>query len=799
MNDLKFALRRLRRNPGFAALAVATLALGIGANTAVFSLVHALIVRPLPYSEPERIVRITSVNPAAGVTDSLSSTPNAADWRARSNLCDDLAVYQEWDGLLTLDGRSVLLHCVHASPNYFAMLGVRPALGRMLEADDDAQTSGLLLPHGVWQREFGGDPDIVGRSARFAGIPAVVVGVLPPGVKAPGQTSHREQVFLPLDLSRYSFPRGYRAFEVVARLRPDTTPAQAEEELRQIAAGLAAEYPESNRGWDIRVTRLQDWVTRPYRARLWLVYLATGIVLLIACVNISSLLLIRNAARRLELAIRSALGSSRWDLIRLPLNESLLLAVTGGIAGLLLAPWCHDALVRWAPVDPGGSTVWNLNVPVLLSTVAVSLLAALIAGVLPALLSRPAQLGRDLTGMTRSPTNSRGQQRWLDGLVIGQLAGSTVLLLAGGFALAGLSRTLQVDPGFNPDNRAHIRLANQPEAPSETNPEWSSLTVPRLLDEIAAIPGVTAVAAANHGLLHDPHAMSYRVMRDAASEPDAGTTAGFKTVTGDYFAAAGVPLLAGRDFHDHDSRSGRQDLIVNAALVRSLFPETDPIGRQIRLGKDGKPHTIIGVVGSVRHRLTEQPVPLIYRHVASIGTGQPDLMVHAAAPLATVLPEIVSTIRRVAPETVIGHITTADEMLAESLAAPRFALRLIAVFALLGTSLAALGLYGIMTHAVQRRTREIGIHLALGARLGTVQGQILRRGMGLTACGVVLGLPGGFMMNACLQGMPLAAGNDRFITVVCIALLLAIVAFVACLIPARHAGRIQPMEALRYE
>lgn len=801
MNDLRYALRQLRKNPGFTAVAVLSLALGIGANTAIFSLVHELLVHSLPYPEPERLVRIGSVNPSQGVNDSLSSLRDINDWRERSSSIEDLAAYQDSKGLLTLDGKSVLLRNNSGTANFLPMLGVKPALGRALLPEDDRGSAALMLSHKVWQRDFAGDPTIIGKPAKYFGVPATVVGVLPPGAKAPTQgSSPLDELFLALNPDNYSYARNYRAFQVIARLRADTTPEQAEAELNGIAASLANEYPDSNRGWGIRVTPLQDWCTEPYRGRLWLVYAATGIVLLIVCVNISNLLLIRGTARSKELAIRCALGSTRWALIRQQLCESLLLGFLGGGAGLFVAPWCHEALLRWAPEEMGLASSWALNLPVLTSAFALSLFVAVTSGVFPAARFSQAKLGRDLIAVGRSATSNRGHQRLLDGLVIGQLAASTILLLAAGITLTGFNKTMNLDPGFSVLNRASFGLADQPEAPSATNPAWSSKVVPKLLAALADIPGIKSVAASNHGLMHSPHSMSLRVWRDRDMGAEAlETPADFWVVTKDYFSAAGITLLAGQDFSDHDTDKGKLDLIVNETLAQKIFPGEDPIGQFIRVGKGAKPLTIIGVVGAIRHGLAKEPVPIIYRHRDTIGTGFPTVMVHSEVPISPMLPVIEEAIQKVAPEAVAGRMRSHEDLLAESMAGPRFAVRLISCFALLGTLLAALGLYGVMTYLVIRQGREIGIRLALGADRGTVRTQILRRGMRLTTFGIALGLLGGLALGKILQGLVRETEVNDPRTIGFISLVLVAVAFLACILPARRATRVHPMEALRCE
>src|SRR5579859_5904278 len=383
--DVRFGARMLLKHPGFTAVAVLTLALGIGVNTAIFSVVNAVLLRPLPYRDPQRLVRIASINPNLGLADSRSSGLNVLDWQRQSTVFESIAAFQEWDGILTFNGKSEPARVNWVTPNLMPMLGLKPLLGALLP-DGEEPAPGLVLPHGLWQDRFGGDPSVIGKSIKEDGVQTVIVGVLPHSVAAPAQSAPPlDQAFVRMNLPRLNFPRDWQLFNVVARLKPGVSVAQAQTELSGIAAELERLYPNTNRGWGVKVTDLKAWVLEPVRDQLLAVYFATGIILLIACLNVSNLLLIRGAARRKELAIRCALGSTRWQLVRQLFSESGILAVIGGVAGLLMAIGCRQVLLRFAPDSLGIQHGSTLDWPVLVSALVSSILAALLFGLFPAL------------------------------------------------------------------------------------------------------------------------------------------------------------------------------------------------------------------------------------------------------------------------------------------------------------------------------------------------------------------------------------------------------------------------------
>ena len=797
MNDLRFAYRQLLKNPGFTAVAVFTLALGIGANTAIFSVVNAVLLRPLPYHDPDRLVRIASVNPSLGVTDSRSSGLNVFDWQQRSTLFESIAAFQEWDGILTFKGKAEPARVNWATPNLMPMLGLKPLHGALLP-DGETPTPGLMLPYGLWRDRFGGDPSLVGQAINEDGVQTVIVGILPPSVAAPAQGAPSlDHAFTRLNLPRLDFPRDWQLFNAVGRLKSGVSVAQAQTELNGIAAELEKLYPETNRGWGVKVTGLKAWMFAPVRDQLWVVYGATGVILLIACLNVSNLLLIRGAARRRELAIRCALGSTRFQLMRQLLGESLMLAAIGGVAGLLVAIGCRDVLLGFAPDSLGIQRGSTLDWPVLASALVSSVLAALVFGLLPALRLSRGELNQVLVEGGRSASPGKTRHRLLNGLVTGQIAISTVLLVAAGLAVVSFQKLMRADPGFVKENAVCFRVGHLPD----------QRTGERLLESLSAVPGVQFVGGAHIELLDDVFSNPVRITIDESPELTGASapTVNFWLVTKDYFSAAGIPLMAGRPFDARDDTNAPSVIIINEALAKRYFPNQDPIGKTIRIpgskkGEPGRPRRIIGVVGSVRQRgLREAALPILYAHYTDFGTGSIALMARTAANPAAVLPALRAAIQKVNPELLMTRVSTAEQIVARSFAGQRFATLLMFVFAALGTLLAAVGLYGVLTYAVSQRTQEIGIRMALGAQRGDVLGMVLRQGMALVALGLIAGLTGAMTFGRLLRSLLFNVSPTDPLTFAAMTALLLAVALLACYIPARRATRVDPMEALRHE
>ena len=796
MNDLKFAFRQLLKNPGFTAVAVLTLALGIGANTAIFSVVNAVVLRPLPYRDPDRLVRIASVNPNLGLTDSRSSGLNVLDWQRQSTLFESIAAFQEWDGILTFRGKSEPARINWVTPNLMPMLGLKPLHGGLLP-DGETPAPGLVLPYGVWKNRFGGDESVIGQPINEDGVNTVIVGVLPPVVAAPAQGAlPLDQAFVRMNLPKLDFPRDWHLFNVIGRLKPGVSIAQAQAELSRIATELEKLYPETNRGWGVKVTELKTWMFAPVRDQLLIVYVATAVILLIACLNVSNLFLIRGAARRKEFAIRCALGSTRFQLARQLLSESVVLAVSGGAAGLLVAMACRQALLGFAPESLGIQRGSTFDWPVLASALVSSVLASLLFGLFPALRLSRSNLNHVLVESGRSASPGRNRHRLLRGLVAGQIAISTVLLVAAGLAVVSFQNLMRVDPGFAKQNSVCFRVGHLAD----------QQTGERILEALAAVPGVQAVGAAHIELLNDVFSNPVRITIDGKAElSDASApTVNFWLITRDYFSATGIPLLAGRTFTERDDTNAPAVAIINEALAKRYFANEDPIGNIIRIpdtkkGRPGMARRIVGVVGSIRqHGLREPAVPVLYTHYTDFATGSIALTARTKENPVAMLPALRAAIQNVNPELLMTRVSTTEQIVARSFASERFATLLMFVFAALGTLLAAVGLYGVLTYAVSQRTQEVGIRMALGAQRGDVLGMVLRQGMRLVALGIVAGLAVALVFGRVMRSLLFNVSPNDPLTFATITLLLSAVALLACWLPARRATKIDPIEALRY-
>jgi predicted permease len=797
VRDIRCGARMLRKNPGFTAVAVLTLALGIGVNTAIFSVVNAVLLRPLPYRDPQRLVRIASVNPKLGLADSRSSGLNVLDWQRQSTVFESIAAFQEWDGILTFNGKSEPARVNWVTPNLMPMLGLKPLLGGLLPEGEEP-APGLVLPYGLWQHRFGGDPSVIGKSITEDGVQTVIVGVLPPSVAAPAQGAPPlDQAFVRMNLPRLNFPRDWQLFNVVGRLKPGVSAAQAQIELSTLASELERLYPTTNRGWGVKVTDLKAWMLEPVRNQLLAVYFATGIILLIACLNVSNLLLIRGAARRKELAIRCALGSTRWQLVRRLFSESLMLAAIGGVAGLLMAIGCRQVLPRFAPDSLGIQQGSTLDWPVLVSALVTSILAALLFGLFPALHFSRDNLNQVLGETGRSTSPGKTRHRVLNGLVAGQISISTVLLVSAGLAVVSFEKLMRVNPGFATHNAVCFRVGHLPD----------QQTGESLLETLSALPDVKCVGGSHIELLNDVFSNPIRITIDGNPELSGASapTVNFWRVTKDYFSAAGIPLMAGRTFDSRDDTNAPAVAIINEVFAGRYFQNENPIGKIIRIPNSqkhepGRPREIVGVVGSVRqHGLREEAVPILYAHDTDFATGSVALTVRTKENPAAVLPALRAAIQKVNPELVMTRVSTGEQIVAHSLAGQRFAALLMFVFAALGTLLAAVGLYGVLSYCVSQRVQEIGIRMALGAQRRDVLGMVLRQGMVLVAVGMVTGLMGALAFGRLMRSLLFNVSPADPATFVTIAMLLCAVALLACWLPARRATRTNPITALRYE
>ena len=808
--DLKFALRMLAKNPGFTTIAALTLALGIGANTAIFSVVNAVLLRPLPYPKPAQLFQLTETRPEFG--EMSVAYPNYLDWRAAQHSFEDLSVYRRDDFNLTGNGEPETLRGAFVTASYFRVMGLAPKLGRVFSEPDDRAggANAVLLSEALWQRRFGGDPQIIGRIVSLNWISYEVIGVVPAALANPANID----VYAPFGYyanrpylnQRSSHPGLYG----IARLKEGVSIEQAKADFSVICRGLETRFPDSNAGNGIKFTQLLESAVGEYRGTLWLLLGAVGFVLSITCANLANLLLARAAGRRKEIAVRAAFGASRARLTSQMLAESVLLALIGGGLGLLLAIWGIDAIGGLSPKNIPRFQQVRIDGAVLAFTAGISLATGLLFGFFPAWKISGADLNSALRETGRGGTAGLGRQRSQALLVIGQVALACVLLTGAGLLLKSFAALQHVRLGFDPTHvlTTQIKLPGLKYRDNPNGPAEMAEFYRRLLDRIAGLPGVSAVAVSDNapfsgaGGSQESFAISGRPDPKPGEEPFAES----QCVSPDYFKAMGMAVLQGRAFDAGDSLEKPNVVIIDEAFAHRFFPGQNPLGQQINNIARDRPrrhYTIVGVVPTVRHDDLAETQPRLVQAYYPIGQN-PDvystLLVRSAGdPLL---------LARAVREAVLGgdaagqsvfNVRTMEDRLRDSLATRRLSVSLVGLFSVLALSLAALGLYGTLAYAVVQRTREIGIRLALGAQRAEVFRLIIREGMTLVGIGLIAGLAVALALGRLLANFLYGVGARDPFTLVVVALVLAVAALAACFLPARRAMHVDPMVALGYE
>ncbi len=801
LSDFRFAVRSLARRPGFAVVVVATLALGIGAVTAIFSVVDALLVRPLPYQNPEELVAVWERNASRNRDVNTVAVPNFLAWKASSNSFADLAAAYPAGVTLTGAGEPERVEAAWVTPSLPGLLGIEPLLGRFFTPEEvqagDRRVA--LLGHGLWQRRFGGAADVVGRSLRISGEEHVVVGVMPRGFALPDMLEgfgalDEAEIYLPLTLeNEYSG----RFLLVLGRLAPDVGLAAARTEMAVLAGRLAEEH-EYNDGWDANLVPLHEQLVGGERRALLVLFGAVGLVLLIACVNVANLLLARATARQREIAVRTSLGATRGRLVSQLLTESLLLSAAGGVAGVLLAIWGVEALLALAPEALPRFAEIGIDRRVLFFAAAASLVSTFVFGLFPAFRATRGQLQEALREGERGGT-SLGSQRLRGGLVIVEVALALMLLVGSGLLIRSFSRLIDVDPGFRAGDLASFRIA----LPSSDYSESERVVAfyRELLSRVETMPGVESAGAAMTQPF-DGIGIGTSFFVDG---PDPGMgkrpVADIRPVTPGYFKALGISLLQGRDFAAEDGAEVSRKAIVSEALVREFWPDGKALGKRVSVNLDGLlPYEVVGVVSDVRHMgLDTTPRSMIYIPHAQFPVSTMTVVARtssALTPFAAAVREAVAELDKSLP---VYRVRTMDELVASSVSEERFQATLLTVFAAVALALAAVGLYGLLAFAVGQRTCEIGVRLALGARRGQVLGLVVRRALALTLAGLALGLLASFAFSRVLESLLFEVSATDPWTYGVVAGVLLAVALAASVVPARRASRIDPITALRHE
>ncbi|MGH7613069.1 MAG: ABC transporter permease [Gemmatimonadales bacterium] len=797
VQDLRYAVRQLAKSPGFTTVAVLTLALGIGANTAIFSVVNRLLFNPLPFLEqPDRLVAVWETDPR-GNDHSEASPANFRDWKRQARSFDHMVAHIWWTANLTGGDRPERVQGFLVSPDYFTTLGIRPLLGRGFVAGEGepGRDRVVVLSHGIWQRRFGGDPRIVGQAIPINGIPRMVVGVLPPDVRYPAAA----ELWGPLSLEAEEWEIRIAHFLLVTgRLAPGVTVTQAHDELAGIARGLATEYPASNTDQGTYVRSLIPDVTRQLEPILLSLFVAVGFVLLIACANVANLLLARGATRGRELAVRATLGASRPRLTRQLLTESVVLALAGGGIGVLVAIWGVGALVALVPLGQqpylNGFNRVAVDGPVLLFTLGLSLATAFGFGLAPALRASRTDLQAALQEEGRA-AGSRPRHRLRRALIAAEVALALLLLVGAGLTLRSFRHLLDTSPGFDVDG---IALTNVSLPGSKYSDDVAVAGFYRhLLDQVAGIPGVHASGAVNiTPLCRCNQTTSFEIEGAPPFAPGEGPDVGWRVVTPGYFAALGVPLREGRAFDAADNAATRRVAIVNQALARRYFPD-GAIGRRLLLTGDSSPIEIVGLLSDLRHDGPARlPQPEVYLPAAQIAAREMVLVARTTYP-AGVLPALRAEVQRLDPDQPVFDQRTMRDVFDLVVGPHRLALRLLAALGALALALAAVGIYGVLGQLVAERTREIGIRVALGSDPPAVRRLVLRQGMVPVAWGVAIGLLAALGLTRALASQLVGVSPAEPVTLAIVALLLGTVALAACYVPVRRATSVDPMVALR--
>ena len=798
LNDLRFGARTLLKSPGFTVVAVLTLALAIGANTAIFSVVNAVLLRTLPYPDPERLVVLTEKmqgGERVGV-----AYPNYLDFRERARSFTEMAGYR--DALLNLTGvdRPVRLQGREVSWNFFRMLGAQPELGRAFVADDEKKGAPLtvILGHATWQTQFGGDPAVIGKTISLDGKSYTVVGVMPAGF----EFFRRDDLFVPLGASLLHGDEGrgnHSDMEVLARLKDGVSFGQASAGMDAVAAQLEREYPATNSGEGALTFRLLDRYASDVRGTLWVLLAAVGFVLLIACVNVANLLLVRAAGRQREIALRLALGAGRWRIVRQLLTESLLLAALSCLVGLALGVWMTEGLVRLAPEGVPRLGQTRLDTTVLLFTSVVSLVTGLLFGLLPAWHSARQDLHTTLKEGGRG--TSGGRERTRRGLLVAEVALSLVLLAGAGLMLRTFYGLRHVDPGFSSENLLTMRV-NLP----TTGYDMARLRAfyKECPARVEALPGVRAAALTQSLPIDGSRWNSVFIAADKPVPPrDRLLSAAFTPVSTEFFRTLGIRLLKGRTFTDADADSRPNVAVINETLAARLWPGEDPVGKRLKQGwpEDQTPwREVVGVVADVKLNGVDRDVPLqIYLPLEQRPSYTLALAVRTSGDPLSMAAAVEQSVRTIDKDLPVSGVRSMDQLMGGAIARQRLTLVLLLGFALLALLLAAVGIYGVISYAVSQRTREFGIRVALGAQDRDVLRLVIGQGIRLTLAGVVLGLLCAFGLTRLMEALLFGVRPTDPLTFAVITLLLVGVALLACYLPARRAAKVDPGVALRYE
>jgi putative ABC transport system permease protein len=805
LQDLRYGLRMLLKNLSFSATAIFLLALGIGATTTIFSIVNTVLLRPLPYEQPEQLVVIQDIDRSSGGRLAPVAAANFLDWRTQNQVFSQMALLDSWPLNYVDAGNPERLRGASVSPNLMALLGIKPILGRTFLPDEEkpGREMVVVLSYDLWQRRFAGKANVIGRVVRLDGKQYTVIGVMPEQFDFPGQLRASAELWIPMAVNEeLRQARGNHTNIAIARLKPGVSMPQAQMQMTTIAARLAKQYPDVDAAFDkVIITSLHEVLVGNIRQALFVLLAAVSCLLLIACANVANLLLVRASIRQREIALRSALGASRSRLVRQLLTESLLLSTIGGLLGLLLSEGSIQLLKWVGPSSLPRLQEVNLDLPVMGFALGLSILTGVLFGLAPALQVSQGDLNKNLKEGGRSSTGGANRLQLRSLLVIAEVALALLLLTSAGLLARSFLVLQGVDPGFNPQGLVTTKISlaeiNYPK------PQQQIAFFQNTLDRLRALPGVKAASVVAAMPLSGSNIMlGFTIQEHPPLKPEEQPGSGFNPISFDYFQTMGIPLIRGRQFSTFDREGSPKVVVISALMAKRFFPGEDPIGKHLVIDYDTKNnvHEVIGIVGDVHHMsLDAAGRSDIYAPFQQVTYSFMSLVVRSDGNVNSLAPLIRREVLAIDSSQATGKIVFVEQLVADNVAQPRFQMFLISLFAGLALILAAVGIYGVMAYSVTQRTNELGIRLALGAQPKDVLKMILSQGMLLVSVGIALGLLLSLATGRLLASFLFGISATDAPTFIGVSLILALAALLACYLPAQKATRVNPIIALRQE
>jgi putative ABC transport system permease protein len=796
IKDLRYGVRSFLKRPGFLFIAISTLALGIGATTAMFTVVNSVLLRPLNFPEPERIVLFQGINPRQGITQSNMSVPDIVDWQTQNQSFEQIAGFVSGGVFLNVGDETERVRATGVSTDFFPLFKTNPIGGRTIQADDmkEGVEPAIVISHAFWQRRFGGTSDVVGRKVTMNSKPATIVGIMPAGFTYPADT----EVWAAFVFKPTEEPRDNRYVSVVSRLKPGVSLTQAQTDMDTVNQRLSQNY-DTNTGWGVRLTELRESLVKDLKTSLLIMLGAVAFVLLIACANVANLLLARAASRQKEIALRTALGASRVRVVRQLLTESVMLSVVSGLVGLALSIWLIKLLVAMTPPNTPRMDEIGIDLRVFGFTLAVTVAAGILFGLVPALQTSRPNLNEELKDSGQRGSETGGRNRIGSLLIVSEIAISFILLAGAGLLIRSFMHLREINPGFNSDNVLVMRLTSPPGKYAQGEPR--AQIYKQLIDRVKATPGVqSAGAVLSLPLGGDTFNVWRGVVREGRPMThEEQTNAQFLAITPDYFQALQIPLKAGRFFTDQDNSQTTKVVIVNEKFARELWPGENPIGKRFSIWRDEKsPREVVGVVGDTRQSLDEEAGQQMYVPYAQDGTwGSLSLVVRTNGEPAGLAAAVREAIRSVDKAVPTYNLKTMNDVVYTSAAPRRVPMLLLSALAGAAMLLAMLGIYGVTAYYVTQRRHEIGVRMALGAQIIDVLKLVLKRAMLLAVLGIVIGTAGAVAVTRYMSTLLFGVKPIDVVTFAAVGAVLALVVLIACVVPARRAAKIDPLEALK--